>query len=226
MQRTRCFAEEISASQQIGPVVNVASIRRTATGNDDAGAPKFTQMVRNQVLGLPDELDELSDAAIATAQFDDQLPPQRVAEQSEDLRRRLTHEPNISGVFDSFQVDGMSPEVGMRPPSGDEAPVRLRGPTNRPGLSGRLGGFRSDGDDVDEMFDSNEVRGVARVEAGTMGQRRRSDEEIHDAGTWLSPGPHNRCGELSVSGRHLVIDGEGIERSLEKRQSPEPLGSG
>jgi hypothetical protein len=49
------------------------------------------------------------------------------------------------------------------------------------------------------------------------------DEEIHDPGTRLTTGPHDSCGQLPVTLRHSVIDGERIESALEPAQSAKPL---
>ena len=54
-------------------------------------------MVGDQVLRLPDELHELADPAIAAAELDDQLPSQRIAEQSEDLRPSRFDTPSSDG---------------------------------------------------------------------------------------------------------------------------------
>ena len=92
MQRAPGFAEKVPAAEQIGPVVDVAAVSRAAAGADDAGVSELRQVVRDQVLRLPDVLHELADAAIASTELDDQLPSQRIAEQPEDLRRlRRSH---------------------------------------------------------------------------------------------------------------------------------------
>ena len=88
MERAPGVAEEVPAAEQVGPVVDVAAVGRAAAGADDAGAPELRQVVRDQVLRLADELHELADAAIAAAELGDELPAQRVGEQSEDRRRR------------------------------------------------------------------------------------------------------------------------------------------
>jgi hypothetical protein len=51
--------------------------------------PQLGQVVRDQVLRLRNEVHELTDAAIAAAELADQLPPEWVAEQSQDLGRLL-----------------------------------------------------------------------------------------------------------------------------------------
>ena len=92
MEREPGFAEEVPAAEQVGPVVDVATVGRASAGADDAGAPELRQVVGDQVLRLPDELHELADTAIAATELADQLPSQRIAEQPEDLRRwRRSH---------------------------------------------------------------------------------------------------------------------------------------
>jgi hypothetical protein len=87
MERAPGFAEEVPAAEQIGPVVDVAAVSRASASAGDARLPELRQVVRDHVLRLPDELHELADSAIAATELDDQLPPQRIAEQPEDLRR-------------------------------------------------------------------------------------------------------------------------------------------
>ena len=87
MERGPGFAEKVPAAEQIGPVVDVATVSRASAGADDAGMAELSQVVGDQVLRLPDELHELADTAIAATELADQLPSQRIAEQPEDLRR-------------------------------------------------------------------------------------------------------------------------------------------
>ena len=92
MEREPGFAEKVATAEQIGLVVDVAAVGRASAGADDAGVPELRQVVGDHVLRLPDELHELADTAIAATELDDQLPAQRIAEQSEDLRRlRRSH---------------------------------------------------------------------------------------------------------------------------------------
>jgi hypothetical protein len=79
--------DQVPATGQLGPVVDVPTVRRATAGTDDAGLPELGEVVRDHVLRLPDELHELADTAIAATELADQLPPKRIAEQPEDLRR-------------------------------------------------------------------------------------------------------------------------------------------
>ena len=107
MERAPGFAEQVPAAEQVGPVVDVATVGRASAGADDAGVPELRQVVRDQVLRLPDQLHELADPAIAATELADQLPSQRIAEQREDLRRlRRSHIAITSVRIDSLQVDG------------------------------------------------------------------------------------------------------------------------
>ena len=107
MEREPGLAEQVPAAEQIGPVVDVATVGRTSAGADDAGMPQLRQVVGDQVLRLPDELHELADPAIAATELADQLPTQRIARAAEDLRRLCrSHTTTISVRIDSLQVDG------------------------------------------------------------------------------------------------------------------------
>jgi hypothetical protein len=97
MERAPGFAEKVPTADQIGPVVDVATVSRASAGADDAGVPELRQVVRDQVLRLPDELHELPYAAIAATELDDQLPSQWIAQQPEDLRRCRSHTVITSG---------------------------------------------------------------------------------------------------------------------------------
>ncbi len=107
MQRAPGFAEEVPAVKEIGPVVDVATVGGASAGADDAATSKLGQVVRHKVRRLPDELHELSDTAIAASELAEQLPSQRIAEQTEDRGwlRRLHHDAITSVWIDSMQVD-------------------------------------------------------------------------------------------------------------------------
>ena len=85
-RHTRC-AKEIPAAEQISAVVDVTAVGRASAAADDAGVPQPGQVVGNQVLRLSEKLHEFADAAIAASELAHQTPSQRIAEQSEDLRR-------------------------------------------------------------------------------------------------------------------------------------------
>ena len=95
MERETGFAEKVPAAQEVGPVVDVAAVGRASAGADDAGVPELRQVVGDQVLRLPHQLHELTDTAITATELSDQLPSQRIAEQTEDLRRlrSIAHPP-------------------------------------------------------------------------------------------------------------------------------------
>jgi hypothetical protein len=108
MQRESSMAEEISTAKEIGPVIDVAPISRAPPGADDTGLSKLCQMVRDEVLWLSDELDEFTDSAIAAAELADQLPPQGLAEQSQDLGCLFRwHMETISNQIDGMQPNGI-----------------------------------------------------------------------------------------------------------------------
>ena len=86
MEREPGFAQKVPAAEQVGPVVDVATVGRASAGVDDASVPELRQVVGHHVLRLPEQLHEFADTAIAATELADQLPSQRIAEQSEDLR--------------------------------------------------------------------------------------------------------------------------------------------
>jgi len=108
MQQAPGFAEEVAAAEQIGPVVDVATVSGASAGADDAGVSELRQVVGDQVLRLPDELHELANSAVAATELDDELPSQRIAEQPEDLRRRCRFHLSITSVWiDALQIDAI-----------------------------------------------------------------------------------------------------------------------
>ena len=57
-----------------------------------------------------------------------------------------------------------------------------------------------------------------------MGVRRRCDQEIHyPRSRSACPALGNRGGELPVADRHIIVDRESIELSLEVREPPQSL---
>jgi hypothetical protein len=64
-------------------------------------------VVRDEILRLVDELHELADPPVAASELDDELPPQRIAQQPEDLRGLGRYHTSITSVwFDALQIDG------------------------------------------------------------------------------------------------------------------------
>ena len=69
MEQVRDFAEQVLAAEQVGAVVDVATVERATTGAHDACFAKRGQMIRDQVLRLPDELDEFANPTITATQL-------------------------------------------------------------------------------------------------------------------------------------------------------------
>ncbi len=108
MKRQPRVAEKVAAAEQIGLVVDVAAIGRASAGADDAGAPEFAQVVRDQVLGLAGELHEFADSAVAATELHDDLPAQRIAQKPEDFwRRRFFHERTVHQAGLIYQVNSI-----------------------------------------------------------------------------------------------------------------------
>ena len=80
MERDASLTEKIAATEQVCSVVDVAAISRAAASADDVQLSEFRQVVRDQVLWLPDQRHKLPNATIASAKLDDDLPSQRIAE--------------------------------------------------------------------------------------------------------------------------------------------------
>ena len=107
MEREPGSAEQVATAEQIDPVVDVAAVGRASACVDDADPSEFAQVVGDEVLGLFDELHELSDPTVAATELTHQLPTQRMVEHPDDLRhRRFLHATITSHSFDSIQLDG------------------------------------------------------------------------------------------------------------------------
>jgi hypothetical protein len=87
MQRTSDRSEQAPAAKEIGSVVHVATVGRAPARPHDATASQFTQVVRDHVLRFADALHELTHAPVAATQLADQMPPERISQQTEDARR-------------------------------------------------------------------------------------------------------------------------------------------
>ena len=87
MERKTGFAEKVTAPEEISSVIHVASVGGAAAGAHDAPITKLPEVVGDKVLRLAHEFHELADTTVAATELDDQLPPQRIAEQPEDLGR-------------------------------------------------------------------------------------------------------------------------------------------
>src|SRR5205085_2642179 len=105
-EREAGVAEEDTATEEIGAVVDVATVGGASPRAHDPGVAELRQVVGDQVLRLPYELHELAHAPIAAPELADQLPLQWIAEHPEDLRRLCqTHTAITSALFDVVQVE-------------------------------------------------------------------------------------------------------------------------
>jgi hypothetical protein len=77
-------AEQVATEDQIGAVVDVSTIGRAAPSVDEPRVAQLAEVVGDQVLRLADPLHEFADAPVATAELGQQLPSQRLADQSQD----------------------------------------------------------------------------------------------------------------------------------------------
>ena len=81
------------------------------------------------------------------------------------------------------------------------------------------------GDDVDETFETDKVRGVTGVQPGSVGMRGRRYQEVHDSRARLTADLGDCGRELSIAGRHGFIDWECIKRPLEHGEPSQSFGS-
>jgi hypothetical protein len=77
--------KEVAAANHVGPIVDVAAVGGTVTGSHQARVSQLCQVIRDEVLRLPGQFDELTDPAIARSEMSNQLPANRLAEQRQDL---------------------------------------------------------------------------------------------------------------------------------------------
>lgn len=84
----------------------------------------------------------------------------------------------------------------------------------------------SDGDDLEEIVEAEEICGVARVQAGLVGVRCCGNQQVEGSRPRLTPGASHCSGETSVARGDRVIDGQRIKAALQHGQSPQPFCSG
>ena len=84
MQANPGLAEEVTATLQVCPVVDVAAVGRAPTALHDLGLSQLCEVVRDEVLRLGQELRELTDSAIACCERLEDLPPDRICEEPEN----------------------------------------------------------------------------------------------------------------------------------------------
>jgi hypothetical protein len=66
--------KEVAAANHVGPIVDVAAVGGTVTGSHQARVSQLCQVIRDEVLRLPGQFDELTDPAIARSEMSNQLP--------------------------------------------------------------------------------------------------------------------------------------------------------
>jgi hypothetical protein len=79
--RTQQFGE----TGDVALVVGVASVGRALPGRYEAPGPQLAKVIRHQALGLADQLAELADTSIAPTELVQELPPQRVGDELQEL---------------------------------------------------------------------------------------------------------------------------------------------
>ena len=102
-------AEQVAAAEQIDPVVDVAAIRRAASGADETRIAELGQVIRDQVLRLAQPFGELTNPAIAVGQLTEQLPALWVGDQLQELMRRAIDRGDAhAGDITSIWIDVIS----------------------------------------------------------------------------------------------------------------------
>jgi len=82
-------------------------------------------------------------------------------------------------------------------------------------VASRSGAPSSDGDDLQQLVGTGEVRRIAGVELSAVGVCGGGDEQVHRSRPRSAPGGHDRGGESSVAGGDGVVDGQGLEAALD-----------
>src|SRR5690606_9221012 len=88
MQARACFTEQVTAVEQIGAVVDVAPVGGAPSRRDETGTAQLAEVVRDEVLRLAGERDELTHAPVAAPELGHELPAERIGDEPEDLGRR------------------------------------------------------------------------------------------------------------------------------------------
>jgi hypothetical protein len=91
MQRSTNGCEQVAYLIEVCVVVDVATIGRATPCDHDPGATELCQVVRDEVLGLVKQLDQLANPSVAASEFDDQLPAHWLCENGQDLWRANRH---------------------------------------------------------------------------------------------------------------------------------------
>ncbi len=82
------------------------------------------------------------------------------------------------------------------------------------------------GDDVDQMFEADKVRGVAGIQPGSVSMRCRRYQEVHNSRARLAADLGDCSRELPVACRDGFINWKCIELSQELRESAQSFCSG
>ena len=86
MKRLSSGLERPPAGAEIDDVVTVTPIRRAATRVYKPAVPQLAKVVGDQVLRLVDELGQLPHSPVTSNQLPQQLPPQGMSGQPDELR--------------------------------------------------------------------------------------------------------------------------------------------
>jgi hypothetical protein len=125
VQRHAGAAQQLAAAGQLEHVVGVAAVGGAATQRDEASVAQLAEVVRDQALPPPGQLAQLAHAPIAARQLAQQPPPQRVAREPQEARRRAVamsrrgYHPgdNTSIQFDPSGASALTSLDGMVDPN-------------------------------------------------------------------------------------------------------------
>src|SRR5690606_32943109 len=116
MQRGTGRSQFGRTAVQVATVVAVPRVEAAAPGRDQPATAQQAQMVRDQVLGLTNQLHQLADPVVTAGQRGQQPPPHRVIDHPDERRRRGRLTGRCHGHDDTSNwFDAISEERCMSP---------------------------------------------------------------------------------------------------------------
>jgi hypothetical protein len=81
-------SQQLSTTADVDAVVGVAPISRAVPGRHQAHCAQLTQVIRDETLGLANQLAEVADTSVAASELAQQSPTQRIGDELEEVKRR------------------------------------------------------------------------------------------------------------------------------------------
>lgn len=85
MQRRTGCPEQLATVEEVQPVVGVPTVGRASAGGNEAGVAQLSQVVGDEVLGLSEQLRQLTYPPIAAGQLRKQLPALAISDELEEF---------------------------------------------------------------------------------------------------------------------------------------------